>query len=106
MRTTFILLTALCVLPVPALADSMHCGNHFVDEGAQQGEVKLLCGEPTSIQQFKDTRMLPTDPPVVSEVHVELWIYDFGPHSFIQKLRFEDGELVQIRSGGYGTQEE
>ena len=36
------------------------------------------------------------------EVPVEIWLYNLGPNKFMQRLRFEDGELIEIESLGYG----
>jgi uncharacterized protein YvpB len=36
------------------------------------------------------------------EVPVEIWIYNLGPSKLMQRLRFEDGELIEIESLGYG----
>jgi uncharacterized protein YvpB len=36
------------------------------------------------------------------EVRVEIWTYNFGPHKLMRRLRFDDGELVEIETLGYG----
>ena len=36
------------------------------------------------------------------EIAVETWTYNLGPSSFMRRLRFEDGELVNIETLGYG----
>ena len=33
---------------------------------------------------------------------VEYWTYNFGPQSFVRKLKFVDGRLAVINTGGYG----
>ena len=39
------------------------------------------------------------------EVKIEEWTYNFGPERFIRTLTFENGELVDIETGGYGFDE-
>ena len=39
------------------------------------------------------------------EVAIDEWLYDFGPQRFIQHLTFEQGKLVDVTSGKYGTKQ-
>lgn len=36
------------------------------------------------------------------EVHAEVWLYNFGPDKLLQRIRSEDGTVMQIESLGYG----
>ena len=36
------------------------------------------------------------------EVAVEIWTYNFGPDRLMQRLKIEDGVVVEIRTLGYG----
>ena len=33
---------------------------------------------------------------------IETWTYNFGPRAFLRRLKFVDGRLVKIVTGGYG----
>jgi uncharacterized protein YvpB len=37
-----------------------------------------------------------------SEIPVEVWTYNFGPHRLMQRVRFENDVVVRIESLGYG----
>lgn len=37
------------------------------------------------------------------EVAVDDWTYDFGKNRFMHFLRFENGRLIAVREGGYGS---
>jgi hypothetical protein len=101
----FSLLTAAA-----APADSMRCGTKLIHEEDTRAEVVAKCGEPAEIERSSIWRR-----PVVwihgrpyhpgeglVEVPVELWIYNFGPHKFMRRVRFEGGQVVQIDTLGYG----
>ena len=103
-----------------AQADTMRCGNKLIYLGAGGFEVRTKCGEPDDATQRTETR---TSSYEVSEpcpntqqhakcsrtvetsveVFIEEWTYDFGPNRFTRLLRFEDGKLVRITDGKYGT---
>jgi hypothetical protein len=89
---------------------AFRCGNKLVLEGDTRIEVRNKCGEPVEITSKTILR-----PPIywwhgrpiqigsdLIEVPVETWIYNLGPNQLMQRLRFEDGELVEIETLGYG----
>ena len=43
------------------------------------------------------------DVAVTRAVVIERWVYDRGPRQFVRYLTFEDGVLVAIDEGSYGT---
>lgn len=53
------------------------------------------------------TRAVPTAVTTTQEHEVQIvvsdWIYDFGASRFIRALRFENGVLVAIEEGSYGS---
>ena len=86
-----------------ASADSLRCGNRIVTEEDRAAEVIATCGEPFWRSTWDDE--------VASELygeiywttrHHEEWTYNFGPDQFVAFLHFQDGQLVSVRSGGYG----
>lgn len=114
MRHAFTIAAATLTLAMaasPALA--MTCQNRIVRQGDNGSRVVSLCGEPTQIvrrtvvRSRSVHRQLPNGT-VVSDtvsfdVPVEEWTYDFGPQRFVRVVVIENGQVVQIRTGGYGT---
>ena len=63
----------------------MRCGGHLVEIGDPKHVVKARCGKPTAKQEMGD-----------------IWVYDFGPGRFVYYLKFDDGAVFRIYTGGYG----
>jgi hypothetical protein len=38
-------------------------------------------------------------------VAIEVWTYDFGRNRFLRFVRFEDGKVTAVETGGYGYAE-
>jgi hypothetical protein len=112
------LLALLLTASTPALADGMRCGTRLVSDGDTLYEVHDRCGEP----QFKMKRMelrtvrtwlsTPCVTPATQcgrmiertvEVQVDEWTYDLGPTQFVRYVTFEDGRLLRIVTGDYGS---
>ncbi len=107
MRGTILLLALSLLLALPAGALAFRCGNDLVQVGDRKIEVLKKCGEPASIDEWDvvkpvSTFILGHRYENVAEVRVEEWTYNFGPSVFIQIVRFENGEVVETRAGGYG----
>lgn len=89
---------------------AFRCGNKLVLEGDTRTEVRHKCGDPIEVTRKAILRTpvfwFRGRPIEVSsdlvEVPVEIWLYNLGPNKLMQRLRFEDGELVEIESLGYG----
>jgi hypothetical protein len=47
-------------------------------------------------------RRPPDSAAAMVEVHAEVWLYNFGPDKLLQRIRSEDGTVMQIESLGYG----
>lgn len=102
---------ALCagaaLFSLPARAD-LRCGTKLVAEGAPIPEVRDSCGEPTTAERRVErtaSASVGKDGSVTihsGEITVDEWSYDFGPHEFVQYLRFVNGTLVSIVRGNYG----
>lgn len=103
-------------------AHAFRCNTWVIDAGLRKPEVLSKCGVPLSqdqrteyrIQRVRETvwtRPANGGPAVQSAVEVERqvpvvieeWVYNFGPHQFMQALRFENGVLVETRDLGYGS---
>lgn len=93
-----------------AATNTFRCGSDLVYEGDGRSRVLAKCGPPTDIVHSVALRtpaywrsgrpIYFGDGPV--EVPVEVWTYNLGPNSFMRRLRFEDGQLIQIETLGYG----
>jgi len=100
-------LAVLIWTPTLALGGTLRCSERIIDQGATRAEVASLCGDPTQVEQ--KTIYNDVSGPVssviartTSEIHVEMWIYNFGPNQLMQRIWFQDGILVRIESMGYG----
>lgn len=107
---TALTLSFLCS-PVAAHAASIRCGSELASDGASKADVLFKCGEPF----MKDTRtetvgekvkQKDADSSTTTERTVtrtfEEWTYNFGRQRLMQVVVFENGRLVDVRSGGYG----
>jgi hypothetical protein len=108
---------ALTVLPflatlasMGARADAVDCNGGVVFIG--QGAVDLLvkCGEPSFREERVEERsiLLLDSSQQVSEVQkirvqVARWTYDFGSARLLQFVTLENGRIVAVRRGGYGS---
>lgn len=102
-----------------AAADSIRCGDQLASSGASLYEVKTVCGDPDAAFHRIESRTVMqrsagpcvvvqgkqvcgSSVAVVINVVVDEWTYDFGNNRFIHNLRFEDGRLLSVTTGGYG----
>lgn len=106
------LLPLLCCLAAASAGagETLRCGNDLITEGDPLARVLRLCGEPVDIQRSVELReptywiggRLVRAAGGWREVPIETWTYNFGPNSFMRRLRFEDGAVVEIETLGYG----
>ena len=100
-----------------ASADNIRCQNRLVSTGSTKYDVQALCGAPDATERRTERRLVRRQittrcADAVTwctsyiedsvDVPVEEWTYDFGTQRFLQYLTFEDGKLLNVRSGGYG----
>lgn len=100
-------------------ASAIRCNGRIVTLGDTKFEVLATCGEPAWIEkrtikhiERRNHRIYSDKYPhreyssypsvVVIPIEVEEWLYNFGSHRFLQILRFENGDLVEIENGDYG----
>jgi hypothetical protein len=102
------LLTMLA--PSGSRAEAVDCDGAVVFVG--QGAVDLLgkCGEPSFREERVEERTIFVfdSSQQVSEVHttrvrVNRWTYDFGPGRFLQFVTLENGKIVAVERGSYGS---
>lgn len=91
-----VLLLVTCA-PLHA-SDSLRCGSHLVSVGELAAKVEALCGQPA----YRDAEGDPAAMARGYDPDVEVWTYNFGSNRLLQQLRFRNGRLESIRSGGYG----
>ncbi len=90
----------------------LRCGTALITEGDLKIEVLKKCGAPVDKERrtFYRTLRERHAPPaleqgLVAAVEVEEWIYNFGPHRLMHRLRFEHGRLVDIETLDHGFNE-
>ena len=97
-----VLLIVLIFSSTPSAA--FECNGRIISLGDMKAEVLMKCGEPV----LKDTReensieRIDVNTLQKRTVIIDEWTYNLGPASFIRYLRFENGKLVDIRTGDYG----
>ena len=110
-------------VPLPARADAsrtegFRCGRRLVGTGDHMLEVRNRCGEPDFVTQrvekrkvkVKVRRWIVDHVEEVSEedtvdVTVDEWTYDLGPERFVRYVAFENGRVVGVTTGNYGTKD-
>src|SRR3954470_23789588 len=102
---------ALGLLTAAPSFASVRCGSKIIVEGSTRSEVAAKCGEPDEVVTQHSVFRRPViwtrgRPYFIGqdyiEIPVESWVYNFGPNKLMQRLRFEDGVVVQIETLGYG----
>jgi len=113
-----IAVAALLVLVVAGPAGAYKCGPDIITVGAAQDDVRRSCGEPSAVNQWHEERFMQGSGRVelpaggrpamavpyktIRHVDVQEWTYNNGPNQLKRILRFENGRLVDIHTGGYG----
>lgn len=108
-----LLLPILGAAPASAATNTFRCGSALVYEGDALERVLAKCGRPNAVSHSVAWRSASTwiegrlfySSDGGREVPVEVWTYNRGPNQFVRRLRFEDGELVEIATLGYGYNE-
>jgi hypothetical protein len=100
-------LAMLGVSTSAAAADTLRCGSRLVSLGDTKAEVLIKCGAPAWKDNWTDEIINNVNRATELRVSIdrERWIYNFGPHSFLEFLLFENGKLIDISSGDYGYDE-
>jgi hypothetical protein len=104
--SAWILALSLCSINA---AFALRCGHQLVELGDYKGDVLARCGAPESIATrtkiVGSTLRHPLrtlDLQQYEEIQIEEWVYNFGSLRLQQYLRFENGELTEIKSLGRG----
>lgn len=122
-RETLLTLSLACLFLLASnSAHALRCGNSLVKDGMYESQVIELCGEPVSKRYLGYVlRPYVLDLPAgglgthstrhaYSGFHEEVLVteltFNFGPRKLMRILRFEGGQLVSIRTAGYGYRDE
>ena len=120
MRTSLALLVLLGSLAISAQAGAdsgFRCQTgRLVSVGDRAGEVLDRCGEPDAISQRIERRKVKhrftrwvgnVQESVVEEQEIEVpieeWTYDLGRHALVRYVSFENGYVIDVATGKYGT---
>ena len=112
MRRLTVVATLLSVVILGAavgIALALDCHGRLVVIGASPWEVTERCGEPTDIenvtkyelQQVYD-RFQQRSVQVLVPVQQSIWTYNFGSTRLVYFLTFQEGKLIDIKTGDYG----
>ncbi len=104
------------ISPMSAFAaDGFRCPDtgRLVSLGRVEAEVVARCRQPDFASEHTETRRRYQTRVVCgrtvtdeyeTQVVIDDWTYDFGDDRFVRSLRFENGVLVAVAEGGYGSQ--
>lgn len=84
------------------------CDSAAIRVGDSKLDLLARCGGPAAREFRREKRpvSLPgvvTPGPAFASVDVEAWTYDFGPQAFRSIVTLEDGRVVLVERGNYGT---
>lgn len=105
-------LQTLCALFVlfacpPASALGIRCAARVIAPGMLEPQVRNACGAPFWTDNYASLEVFGAGGPYEEqrEVDWDVWYYNFGPRSLMQRLTFRDGQLLQADALGYGFSE-
>jgi Protein of unknown function (DUF2845) len=111
MKAALALVVLGCLSSV-ATAGSIRCGSRLILRGSSSAELAAFCGEPTQVSKTTNytggsgrSYGASYATGYVEEIAVEIWTYNFGPDQLMERVRIENGTVVQIDSLGYGYNE-
>ena len=92
---------ALSLLLAAEPALGLRCSGRIIASGKTKAEVREACGEPNCTRRPGTVFVKKSGIywPMAAD---EEWVYNFGPGQFVQFIRFYQGKVVFIQSGGYG----
>ena len=118
-KILFVVVVNLCIFGSAGADSAYRCGTELVSLGDTRYEVRQKCGDPTSVESWEEERIQRDfetvwrrDPRtdryewyrepflVKVQVRIELWIYSLRSYQFNRYLKFENGVLKEIKSGG------
>ena len=82
-------------------AHALRCSGRIINNGKTKDEVRQACGEPVC-KRRPDTVFVSKGGVYVPMAADEEWVYNFGTGRLVQFIRFYQGKVVFIDSGGFG----
>src|ERR1700690_2411464 len=109
MKTSVVILGRL-LAPSLLFAESIRCGSQLILKGNTSADLLEYCGKPTQVTRNGTVNGLVGNTytaggilnQATGDFAVETWTYDFGPNQLMERVRIENGIVVQIDSLGYG----
>jgi Protein of unknown function (DUF2845) len=109
MKTSFAVL-GLLLTPSLLFAESIRCGSQLIEKGSTGADLLEYCGKPAQVTKNGTVHGLVGNThtaggitsQATGDFEVETWTYDFGPNQLMERVRIENGIVVQIDSLGYG----
>jgi hypothetical protein len=101
-------LTCLALTPTARAQSTMECPLGLVSVGDSESAVLSRCGPPSARQTWDQVRTEEMESPDGSfaepavAIPQDEWVYDYGPTRFVTVLRFDNGIVRDISTGGYG----
>ena len=86
--------------------NQFQCSAQNVSVGDTAADVLSKCGEPIAKNEHEETTSERLDDGTVRKVYITVaeWTYNFGPDKFIRIITFRNGTVVNIQSGGRGSE--
>lgn len=88
------------------------CNGHGISPGILSSEVRKICGEPDHTTQWEigckgcwsqiycyEGRCHDLPKSIQGPIKMECWTYNLSPTQFVRFLKFQNGELVRIKTG-------
>ena len=104
-----IVLSVIVLVGIAGSALAQDCNGRLIVIGASPWEVKERCGEPTAIEDvMKYVPQRAYDPTSKTPVYIlvpvqqSIWTYNFGSTRLLYYLTFQEGQLIDIKTGDYG----
>jgi hypothetical protein len=107
---TSVAVIGLLLAPSLLFAESIRCGSQLIAKGSTSADLLEYCGKPAQVTRNGRVNGLVGNTSTAGGINsqatgdfeVETWTYDFGPNQLMERVRIENGIVVQIDSLGYG----
>ncbi len=98
-----------CLLLVALPAHALRCGSNVISEGDSTLRLTRFCGQPVQVEQHEERIAVQRYDQLRKTYYTEyvaqpyeVWVYNFGPRRFINRIEIRDGIINKITTGGYG----
>ncbi len=94
------IVTAIRIGPRVQSVNDPGCARSIVRSNATEGEVRMACGRPVDVSRWSEERAIKVGRQIVRRrVQIERWVYDPGPGQLLRILEFQNGRLVDTKTG-------